>query len=296
MAALVAPSVSVVITSFNQRALLAEAIESVLRQSLPPLEIIVADDASSDGSQALIEEFAAKYPGLILPVLQPRNLGVARNRNSGLARARGGYITLLDGDDRSDPRKHERELAALAENRWARIAYSNVWLTDQEGHRTSVRTTEPQPSGDIFRAVFSRTFPHLGTTRNEMVASECYREVGLHDSSFVFFDDWDLRVRLTRRFRVVYCPAALNEYRKHPWGLSAHTSVGTHYAEMRAVIRKNLPLLEGLTDDDVTFIRRAHAQQLAPLVGPAAREAVRCWRPRLLAECVAGWMEYRGAT
>ena len=75
--------ISVVVLSFNQKKMLEQAIESVLNQTCSPHEIIVCDDASTDGSVDLIKAYEKKYPGWIRGIFQPANLGISKNRNSG---------------------------------------------------------------------------------------------------------------------------------------------------------------------------------------------------------------------
>ena len=96
--------ISVIICSYNQSVILREAIDSVINQTLPASEIIVCDDASTDGSQELIRSLEIQSGGLIRGIFQERNVGVAANRNTGLKAATGELVTWLDGDDIFLPR------------------------------------------------------------------------------------------------------------------------------------------------------------------------------------------------
>lgn len=86
---------SVVITSFNQRRYIAEAIESALQQNLPNIQVIVVDDGSVDGSP----EFIAKHFGKNITFLSQFNQGPSAAVNAGLAISKGHFIALLGGDD-----------------------------------------------------------------------------------------------------------------------------------------------------------------------------------------------------
>ena len=72
--------ISVIITSYNQKVLLKEAIDSVLRQSYLPFEIIVCDDFSKDGSRDLIRSYELNYPNLVKGIFQKMNLGISKKR------------------------------------------------------------------------------------------------------------------------------------------------------------------------------------------------------------------------
>src|SRR5437763_7325366 len=101
--------VSVMIGVYNARPYLAEAIESVFAQSYRPLELIVVDDGSDDGS----DEVALSY-GQALKYIRQERQGNGAARNSAVAQAAGAFFAFLDADDRFVPDKLERQMAALA--------------------------------------------------------------------------------------------------------------------------------------------------------------------------------------
>ncbi len=102
-----APLVTVVIPVFNGAKYLGEAIESVLAQTYRPIDVVVVDDGSSDGSAAVARRFAAVRCCVQLHA----GPGAARNRGVGLARGR--FLAFLDADDVWTPEKLERQMAAL---------------------------------------------------------------------------------------------------------------------------------------------------------------------------------------
>jgi len=104
------PSVSVVIPVYNGERYLGEALESVLAQTVPPMEIVVVDDGSSDGSAAV----AARFPGIQYITQAHAGPGAARNR--GVACARGALLAFLDADDLWVQDKLERQIAAFRAN------------------------------------------------------------------------------------------------------------------------------------------------------------------------------------
>jgi glycosyltransferase involved in cell wall biosynthesis len=91
---------SVVMVTYNHERFIAHALSSVLAQRTNfDFEIIVAEDCSTDGTRAIVMDFARRYPGKILPLLRERNLGMMRNFKDALAACRGSYVALLEGDD-----------------------------------------------------------------------------------------------------------------------------------------------------------------------------------------------------
>lgn len=91
------PEVSVIIPAYNLEGYLDTCLQSVLTQTLGNFEAIVVDDGSTDGTPGLLCRYAERDPRII--VVSTPNRGVARARETGIARARGKYIAFLDGDD-----------------------------------------------------------------------------------------------------------------------------------------------------------------------------------------------------
>ena len=89
---------SVVIILYNQKAFIAECIESILNQSYKPYEIIIINDGSTDGSEAIVESYQAKYPEMIRMFTQ-KNQGEFMARVSGMRQVQGDYFLFMDSDD-----------------------------------------------------------------------------------------------------------------------------------------------------------------------------------------------------
>lgn len=92
------PLVTIIIPVYNTEKYLKKCLNSVVNQTYKNLEIIVINDASSDNSLAILENYAKKYKNIKL-VNNPVNLGVSISRNIGLDCANGDYIYFLDSDD-----------------------------------------------------------------------------------------------------------------------------------------------------------------------------------------------------
>lgn len=268
-------SVSVCITSYNQRNYLVEAIESVLAQTRLPDEIIVADDASQDGSQAVLAAYAEQYPSLIRPFCHRINLGFPRNKSFALGQVRSAWVSHLDGDDRMLPEKLERELETARQHPDADVVYSNVYHIDPAGAQMRMWATpadEPLPAGDVFKAVFARRFPYRSVFRSELIRYAALQQVGFTDEQFSIYVDWDLRIRLTKHHRVAYCAEPLSEYRLHPAGVS-QTHGARHKRAVEAIIEKNQHLLDDLPEEAQRQVWHSLWVWLAKLSMRAAKEA-----------------------
>lgn len=234
---------SIVITSYNQKHYLIEAIESVINQTVRVHEIIIADDHSTDGSVELIQDYIARYPGWIKAVFQRENVGIPKNRNAALRQVLGDYVAILDGDDRFLPYKLERELEALQKHLQARCVYSNVRLINSEGQPTGVRYQKNQPSGDVFAYVARGMF---GLPRSMLMDYALLREIGFMDEGFPKYDGFDLTLRLAKRCQFVYVPEPLVEYRVHSASDSKGLEASDHLHDLEAIYEKMLPWLSDL--------------------------------------------------
>lgn len=208
-----------VLTTCDQETYVAEALDSALGQTLVPFEILVCDDASVDGTRAIIETYRDRYPALVKPVYQERRLGVAGNRNAGLDRASGDLITFMAADDFIHPEKFEKETAALRDHPDAAWAYSVVERIDDAGNSLGLLPgTAAGAEGDIFEDVLlRRVSPRFMMMRRSLVDT-----VGPVDTTLELYEDWDFKIRLAREGRVVHVPEALSVYRVHDGGL--HTA------------------------------------------------------------------------
>ena len=186
--------ISCVIVSYNNGQLLEEAILSVVSQTRPVDEIIVADDASKDGSRQLIEDLSHKHEN-IRPILREMNLGVGPNRDLAMRDARGDFITWLDGDDYFLPMKIEAELRA-AGDRPDVIAYSDPRIRDR---RTNL--CEEFAIADFSRLTASERVRWLvkrvrQSPRSMLVPKKVHVAIGGYNHSLRTYEDWDYILRM----------------------------------------------------------------------------------------------------
>ncbi len=131
------PTVSVICAAFNQEAFVGQCLDGILRQLVSfPVEVIVHDDASTDGTPAVIQDYARRYPKLIRTILQTENQHsrFRKARPIMLSQARGEFIADCDGDDIwTDPHKLEKQVAFLRENRSFVMSFHDAVPIDTSG-------------------------------------------------------------------------------------------------------------------------------------------------------------------
>jgi glycosyltransferase involved in cell wall biosynthesis len=213
--------ISVYITSYNQKAFLKEAIESVLAQTYPPFEIIIVDDCSTDGSQELIRTFAEKH-SLIKPIFHQENLGVAQVRVTALNHVTGDYVTYVDGDDLYLPHKLEIE-AAIIQAKKCDVAFSNTMYVDAKDI-TDIKwiwaANQFKLSPNLFAQTISRDFPRNSLFRMELINYQFLKSIGFHDTKLEIYEDFDLRIRIAQRATMAYSLEPTSKIRISTHGLS----------------------------------------------------------------------------
>ncbi len=125
-------TVSVVIPAYNAKRTIGQTLDSVLSQTLPPLEIIVVDDCSTDGTASVVAEYAARDTR-VLYQKNEKNAGVSHSRNEGVAAAHGEWIAFLDSDDCWTPDKLEKQLAAAQKDPSCEFLFTASAFMDQNG-------------------------------------------------------------------------------------------------------------------------------------------------------------------
>jgi succinoglycan biosynthesis protein ExoO len=256
------PCVSVVMANYNGARHLAAAVRSVLGQTLDSLELIVADDASSDDSLRVIEEAAGSDPRVrVLAAATNGGPGAARNR--ALAAARGEFIAVFDSDDLMAPDRLER-LVCRAKVDHADIVVDNL-LVFQDGcaapwrpflhhrrwdHPRTITLADYIEAGRMYSKA-----PGLGYLkplfRAELLRDTRYRE------DLRIGEDYDLVLRLLAKGAVMrYQPDALYRYRKHGASIS-HVLRREHIEQMLAA---DAAIEAGLTSQDAA-VRRAQSRR-----------------------------------
>ncbi|MBI1195414.1 MAG: glycosyltransferase [Gammaproteobacteria bacterium] len=286
--------ISIFVTSYNQCDYLREAIDSVLTQTLMPSQIIVVDDASSDDSQDLIADYNRHYPELFSPIYHRSNMGVAQARIDALKAVTGDYVTYVDGDDWLLPEKLEREAAALQEHPEARIAFSNNEYWTEDGRSMIYRwiNGEIVPQGDVFCATFAREFPRRSLFRMELVHYDSWRKIGFHDPSLGLYEDFDMRIRLTQKLKVVFVDQVLSRIRTHKKGLSSR-GLEKHITALDHVFKKNFHLLEPLSKSARRQAISGLAYWIASIATRASRNALCSGRLPMAIQMAATAYHYR---
>lgn len=192
--------VSIVIPTFNRKDQLERAVASVFAQTRKADQTIVVDDGSSDRT---VDYLQAKFPNL--SVLHQEHGGVSKARNLGIQHADHEWIAFLDSDDEWLPRKLERQMDALEKQPGYKICHSDeIWI--RNGRRVNPMAKHQKKGGWIF----IDCLPLCAISPSAaIVHRDAFDAVGYFDEYLPACEDYDLWLRITSRFKVLYIDQAL---------------------------------------------------------------------------------------
>jgi glycosyltransferase involved in cell wall biosynthesis len=203
-----AGTVSVVIPAYNCADFVGAAIESVLTQTHPALEIIAINDGSTDGTEGVLKSFGTRVRALSQP-----NRGMSAARNRGCELANGEWVAFLDADDTWLPEKLEKQLRA-GEDPEVGLVYTNRYNIGAKGDLPDVQSEiEPMCSGDVFLHLL--TIGNNITASSVLVRRSIVRDFGGFEQSIRGTEDWDLWIRIAATWKIAACPEPLVCYRFH---------------------------------------------------------------------------------
>jgi glycosyltransferase involved in cell wall biosynthesis len=286
------PRVTVLITTFNHETFVAEAVESVLRQTCRDFVIVIADDGSRDGTIAAARRSArcgARFT-------DQAHLGYSGNWARGLSACGGELVAFLSGDDTWLDRHLETAVAALDAHPDAVLSYSyNEHVDERLRPLPGAQVTDPNPpSGSVepLRLLVTNAIE----THSVVVRKSAVDAVGGPDPSLLFADV-DLFLRLAQRYQIVHTGQITARYRRHDTGMSRDPQLmldgwialyGRHIDSRHSPVRRRLLAAR--------YLDAAHAQARAGhALGLARRNlrmAIQTWPPvaldrrsRLIARC-----------
>ena len=222
------PTVSVVMSVFNDACYLRRAIESILEQEGAELEFIIVDDGSTDGSAAILDEYAGRDPRV--RVIRQANAGLTRSLIRGCKEARGEFIARQDADDVSLPGRLARQVSMLKGD--DRLVFVSSWA-DVIGPADEWVMTIERPA-DVEEAsrllLDDRTGPP--GRGSVMMRRAAYVRVGGYRPEFYYAQDADLWLRLGEIGLLGYVPEVLYRYRMSSHSISGRNGVKQAFARL----------------------------------------------------------------
>lgn len=202
------PRVSVVISTYNRERYVGLAIESVLAQTFPDIELIVVDDGSTDSTRDVVSRFGSR-----VRYAYQDNSERAAARNHGLRLASGQYVAFLDSDDLWLPEKIELELRRFEQYPEAGVVFSDAMFMDESGAPLG-QLVRRAYEGNVLRRIARRNFVHIGAhliRRGLLLDLNGFNETRALSGS----EDWEAWVRLAAFRPFAHLRRTTLKYRVH---------------------------------------------------------------------------------
>lgn len=207
------PLVSVICLCYNHEDYVISALNSVINQSHKNIQLIIVDDASTDNSASLIENWNTEHN--VLFIKNSVNLGATKSFNKGFKEAEGEYIVDLAADDLLTERSIELRLATFHNSTYQNlgVVYSNIESIDRHGKHIenrypvndSGKAINPPPTGDIYIDLVNRYFI---SAPSMLVKKEVLDQLNGYDENLAY-EDFDFWIRSSRDYTYDYTDAVL---------------------------------------------------------------------------------------
>lgn len=282
------PTVSVVIPTHNHGRFLAQAVESALGQTVPPREVLIIDDGSTDDTAEVVRRLQADAR---VSYERTEHLGPAAAKNAGVRLARAPFVAFLDADDVWLPPKLERQLHVFAARPELGLVYTRRLLIDDHGRELEY-TQPPLYRDQVLNTLFRTNFICCSST---LLRADVFEDVGLFDERLPLAIDYDLWLRVALHYEFDYVDEPLVLYR------TGHESLSRRHLERMDTVRFIVSRFAQAHGDaaglDPALVRHALAEtcchRALALRGSSRLEALG-WYVRALAEDPSYTPAWRG--
>ena len=207
------PKVTVRISAYNHSAFVEQAVRSVVDQTYEDFELIVIDDGSTDETPFILERLSKLY-GFYFE--RQSNMGVSKTLNKITNIAKGEYISGVASDDYYHPRKLELLVPILERHPHAAVVHAAADFVDRDGSKINssqyARKQSEKMDGNIFHSLLVRGCYIDGPTT--VIRKEALEAVGGYDEGCPI-EDWDMWLKLAKRYQFLYHPEVVAFYRCH---------------------------------------------------------------------------------
>ena len=294
------PKVSVIIPTYNRAEFLGCAIKSALNQTFKDIEIVVADDRSTDNTPELVRSFDDER---IKYLFNEGNKGPSATRNTAILASEGEYIAFLDDDDEWLPDKLQRQVEFLDNSRpnICGVYTNRLFIEKTTGKIISDNPGTESLEGNLLYQLLIKSPIHTSTV---VIKKSCLNEIGLFDETISYMEDYDLWIRLSKNWDFQYISKPLTKAYVHgiahlsrnlegqtagkeklleryeylfktnrkSWG-ALYLCLGAQYCQLKQMKRGRKNIIKGIMK--YPFSKIAYFHFFSSLLGPNNYQAVR---------------------
>lgn len=214
-------TLSITVITYNQESFIKKTLDSILDQKVNfPYEIIIADDASTDNTSAIIQKYKNKFPGIIKPIFRDTNLGHTANYIETTKLCTGKYISHIDGDDLMLPGKLQKQVDYLEANPNCSLVHHPVYYIDVSDNVTGKSKISRATTGSINAIV---------KANNIINSSNMFRRSSLDQHFYnmrkdLLLHDWLAHIIKAQYGSICFIPEYLGSYRVYKQSVIQSTS------------------------------------------------------------------------
>jgi glycosyltransferase involved in cell wall biosynthesis len=232
-------SITVIMPNFNGSAFLSEAIQSVTQQTFKDFELIVVDDGSVDRSVEIVERFRDKDDRVRL-IEHERNRGVSAARNTGLENANSSLVTFMDSDDLVAKERLSRLANESAQRGTPSVIYSDVIPIGPDAKSVESKPSGLfRPSGMILGALLADSFRFIAGPIT--APRSLFREIGPYDEQLTWGEDFELCLRLAKKYPFVFDPVSTYGARTHTGSRTSNITRKERWRQQASILERQLP-------------------------------------------------------
>ncbi|WP_445506443.1 glycosyltransferase family 2 protein [Niallia sp. 03190] len=197
-------TVSVIIPTYNRERYISKSVESVLNQTVSALEVLIIDDGSTDNTENVIKALLEKDNRI--KYYKIKNGGANKARNYGISRAQGNYIAFNDSDDLWRENKLEIELNLL--NKEGNEKFVGAFSKFNINYNSTSDILPKKVKKNIFSQLL---YQNVVNTPNLIIQKSVLENVGKFNEEIKRFQDWDLALRITKEYNLLFIPKVLTD-------------------------------------------------------------------------------------
>jgi len=193
--------ITVVIPTYNRADTIYNSIMSVVKQTYKNLEIIIVDDGSTDKTREIIKTIEDKR----IKYIKQKNNGVSNARNKGIQEANGKLIAFQDSDDIWKKEKLTKQIELL-KNEEVGMVYSKMAKISNNNILYHPSKKNKKKKGYLYNQLLKRNFIGCPTV---LIRKKCLEDVGLFEEKLKKYEDWELFIRIAKKYKIEYCDEIL---------------------------------------------------------------------------------------
>ena len=253
------PKVTVLMSVYNGEKYLEEAVNSILNQTFEDFEFLIINDGSTDRTLSKLKNYSDSR---IKILNNEKNLGLTRSLNIGLKRSKGKYIARMDADDVSMPERLKEEIEFLDSHEDYAAVGTFVYVLD-ENSEIIRRSKNPIEDAEIRENLVYGNCINHGSV---MLRKSCLLDVGYYNETMVRSQDYELWIRLSKKYRLSNLPEYLYKWREHKKNIEAKYIKEQRIFVILAIVKNNVLSAKQATRHFINiFIKKDFMSKWKPL-------------------------------